>query len=115
VAKSASRMMLKKYKLKIMKEGKRLHFTFKEFEQAFGAKSNYMYGPEGFKRLFEGSSKRDMTRLFWRLFERVLRKDYIVYAGCKGKMKEIQMYVETKNRHLLYVQKLMEHQQQDWL
>lgn len=101
--------MLKKYKLKIMKEGKRHHFTFKDFEQAFGAKGNYMYGPEGFKKLFEGSTKRNMARLFWRLFESVLRKDYIVYAGCKGKMKELEMYVEAKNRHLLYVQELMEH------
>jgi hypothetical protein len=67
-----------------------------------------MYGPEGFKKLFEKNIKRKMIQLFWKLFERVLRKDYIIYAFAKGKMKEKDMYIKTKNRYLLYVQELME-------
>ena len=67
-----------------------------------------MYGPEGFKKLFEGNHKKKMIRVFWKLFEKVLRKDYIIYAEAKGKMKELRPYIETKNRCLLYVRELME-------
>ncbi len=97
-----------KYKLKIMRQGKGNDFTYKEFQHTFGSKGNYMYGPEGFKKLFEGNHKKNMIRLFWRLFEKVLRKDYIIYAVAKGKMKELEPYIETKNRCLLYVRELME-------
>ncbi len=45
-----------------------------------------------------------MIRFFWKLFEKVLRKDYVIYAVAKGKMKQLGSYIEIKNKYLLYVQ-----------
>lgn len=108
VANSVIRIVMDKYKLKIMRYGKGYGFTFKQFQETFGSKGNYMYGPEGFKKLFEGNNNKNMNRLFWKLFQKVLRKYYVIYAEGKGKMNSVGPYIEMKNKYLLYIQKYME-------
>jgi len=45
---------------------------------------------------------RKMSLLFMKLFEKYLRKRYMVVAMKKGKMTDVKNYIGCKNRQLMY-------------
>lgn len=65
-----------------------------------------LYGPESLNKMFKidpnNEKEKQMKNLFLQVFNKILRKEYIVYSLKLGKMHNLHPYIEKKNSHLLY-------------
>ena len=106
VAKKAINLMFSKFSKKISKKCKELKVNYREFKKTYKSAEERITGPMELNKLFRSEAENEeqakMKKLFHNLFNKLLRKHYMVYSLKVGKMRQFEPYIRKKNTHLLY-------------
>lgn len=55
----------------------------------------------------ENPKEAKMKELFQKVFNKILRKEYLIYSLRLGKMQDQSLYIREKNDRLLYYSELL--------
>ena len=99
-------MMFAKYSKYISKKCKQYDINYRHFKKHYKSFEDKITGPQELTKVFksevEGETTKVMKKLFHYLFNKLLRKNYLIYSLKVGKMKQMEPYIRKKNTQLLY-------------
>lgn len=98
--------MLKYHQPYLSKKCRASGINYRDFKRFYISAEKKLYGPISLDKLFnldpENPKETKIKKIFEVIFHKILRKEYLIYSLKLGKMQDHSLYIQEKNRKLLY-------------
>ena len=101
--KKAINLMFKKHPDYVRRKCKEAKIEYRLFKKVYLSAEKKIYGPVSIDKMFDDEGKsEEMRSVFLKIFNKILRKEYLIYSIKLGKMQDMEPYIREKNTKLLY-------------
>lgn len=102
--KKTIKLMFRRHGDYIRRKCKEAGLVFREFKKVYTCAEKKIYGPISIDKMLEveGEKSEKMRSVFLKIFNKILRKEYLIYSLKLGKMQDMEPYIREKNAKLLY-------------